>query len=178
MRRDRNNADPFWRGLGGDSASGARNSGRHEYAADIGVRNLGVSALSDRVDLADRDPYKAPTFRHIAPRWPVCRLFGVPVCCGNIWINLPACGSRAAQTRAETFRETHLSTQPHRAQAPPRLPQADADGRRSEGSGAPSRQGPQAAFGIELPPRLLKPSRSAPISSPYAAAGACLQRLS
>lgn len=45
-------------------------------------------------------------------------------------------------------RETYLSTEPPRAQAPPRLSQAHVDRRRSKGSRAPPRQGPQASFGL------------------------------
>lgn len=46
------------------------------------------------------------------------------------------------------FREAHISTEPPCSQAPPRISQTHADGWRSEGSGTPSREGPQASFGL------------------------------
>src|SRR5262245_52979471 len=48
----------------------------------------------------------------------------------------------------ELYREAHLSAEPARPQAPPRLPQADADKGRHSRAGAPSGQGPQAAGGL------------------------------
>lgn len=48
----------------------------------------------------------------------------------------------------ETGRETDLPAQQARAQAPPRFPQADADGRRTPGGGTAPRKGPQASVGV------------------------------
>ena len=48
----------------------------------------------------------------------------------------------------EKTREAYLSTQPSRAQTPPRFSQAHGDCRRPARSGQPARQGPQETFGL------------------------------
>ena len=81
------------------------------------------------------------------------------------------------------IRETHVSAEPPCSQAPPRLPQAHADRRRSKGSCTPPVQGPQAPLGVNRAKarvavnsrgrrqlfRSCQPSRRVPNFSRYAA---------
>ena len=57
-------------------------------------------------------------------------------------------GSLFSRRALELYREAHLSTEPARPQASPRLPQADADQGRHARSDASPRQGPQAPVGL------------------------------
>ena len=57
----------------------------------------------------------------------------------------------------EADREADVSAEQDRAQAAARIPRADGDRRRPQGPVAPSRQGPQAPFGLNAEPHAAPP---------------------
>ncbi len=102
------------------------------------------------VDLPSRPHYKVPNSGDMRNRLGFSPRRYAFVSIGKIIAILLLCPFRTAASRDldGDFREAHISTEPPCSQAPPRISQTHADGRRSEGFGAPSREGSQASFGL------------------------------